>query len=83
MPQFVDRLQAIDENLPLRTVPLEIQTFTPVLSRLDGVRVATFDNQRRAVEAWQRELDRRFPASMRDLPVTQIPIGGRTHGRDA
>src|SRR6266849_2900922 len=42
MPQFVDRLQAIDENLPLRTVPLEIQTFTPVLERLDSIRLETF-----------------------------------------
>lgn len=83
MPQFVDRLQAIDENLPLRTVPLEIQTFTPVLGRLDSIRLETFDNQRRAVEAWQRELDRRFPVSVRDLPITQIPMGRLAHKQDA
>ena len=35
MPRFVDRLQAIHESLPLRTVPLEIQKFTPVLTRLN------------------------------------------------
>ena len=75
MPRFVDRLQAIDENLPLRTVPLEIQKFAPVLTRLDGAHEATFDHQWRAVEAWQRELDRRFAASIRNLPITDIPIG--------
>jgi uncharacterized Fe-S cluster-containing radical SAM superfamily protein len=75
MPRFVDQLQTIDENLPLRTVPLEIQKFTPVLARLDGVRQTTFDHQWRAVEAWQRELDRRFSASLRNLPITEIRIG--------
>ncbi len=35
MKRFVDRLQEIDENLPLRTVPLEIQEFSPVRSRLE------------------------------------------------
>ena len=31
---FVDRLQRIDPNLPLRTIPLEVQAFSPVLPRL-------------------------------------------------
>lgn len=75
MPRFVDRLQAIHENLPLRTIPLEIQKFTPILTRLNGSLLTTFDHQWRAVEAWQRELDRRFPASMRNLPITEIQIG--------
>ena len=75
MPRFVDRLQAIHENLPLRTVPLEIQKFTPILTRLNGSLLTTFDHQWRAVEAWQRELDRRFPASTRNLPITEIQIG--------
>lgn len=75
MPRFVDQLQTIDENLPLRTVPLEIQKFTPVLARLDGFLQTTFDHQWRAVEAWQRELDRRFSASIRNLPITEIRIG--------
>jgi hypothetical protein len=75
MPRFVDRLQAIDENLPLRTIPLEIQKFTPIITRLNGSLLTTFDHQWRAVEAWQRELDRRFSASMRNLPITEIRIG--------
>jgi hypothetical protein len=75
MPRFVDRLQKIDENLPLRTTPLEIQKFTPVLVRLDGHHEATFDHQWRAVEAWQRELEKRFSASMRNLPINEIRIG--------
>lgn len=75
IPRFIDRLQEIDENLPLRTVPLEIQKFTPVLVRLDSIHEGTFDHQWRAIEAWNRELERRFSASMRDLSVTEIQIG--------
>src|SRR3989442_7176324 len=31
MRYFVDRLQSLDQNLPLRTVPLKIERFTPML----------------------------------------------------
>jgi uncharacterized Fe-S cluster-containing radical SAM superfamily protein len=45
MTRFVDRLQEVDRNLPLRTVPLEIQTFTPVKGRLDDTTQAALKNQ--------------------------------------
>jgi uncharacterized Fe-S cluster-containing radical SAM superfamily protein len=73
--RFVDRLQEIDVNLPLRTVPLEIQKFTPVLVRLDGAHERTFEYQWRAVEAWNRELERRFSASMRNASIVKVPVG--------
>ncbi len=76
-------IEEIENNGLGGQIYLEIQTFTPVLERLDSIRLETFDNQRRAVEAWQRELDRRFPASVRDLPITQIPMGRLAHKRDA
>lgn len=34
---FVDRLQKIDANLPLRMVPLEIKVFTPVAGRVQEI----------------------------------------------
>ena len=44
MPAFVDCLQELDVNLPLRTVPLKIATFTPVVSRMnEGRERALFD----------------------------------------
>jgi uncharacterized Fe-S cluster-containing radical SAM superfamily protein len=73
--RFVDRLQEIDVNLPLRTVPLEIQKFTPVLARLDGAHEHTFEHQWRAVEAWQGELVRRFSKGLLGTPITKVPIG--------
>jgi len=60
MARFVDRLQAIDPNLPLRTIPLEIRIFSPVRNRLTTIRKTAMENQQLAVVAWQRELDRRF-----------------------
>lgn len=74
MPRFVDRLQAIDPHLPLRTVPLEIQVYSPVSRRLDATRVAAMDHQYRAIEAWQRELEKRFPSEVRAQNIVDIPL---------
>jgi len=63
MPQFVDRLQQIHEKLPLRVVPLKIEVFSPVVARLDAAKNDALHNQWVAVDAWQRELQLRFPAS--------------------
>lgn len=74
---FVDRLQGVHENLPLRTVPLEIRAFTPVQSRMGPEHEAAIDNQQRVVDAWQREIDTRFSAGARSLPITGVPLGSR------
>jgi uncharacterized Fe-S cluster-containing radical SAM superfamily protein len=76
--RFVDKLQAIDEKLPLRTVPLEIREFAPVLNRLNDARREALHHQWRAVEAWQQELDDRFPAELKCLPITDVHIGNST-----
>lgn len=79
--RFVDRLQAIHENLPLRTIPLKVgvwgvvkkrlQNF-PELHRNDCHRATT--NQQRAADAWMRELDARFSSELRAMPITDISI---------
>jgi hypothetical protein len=84
MPRFVDRLQAIHENLPLRTVPLKIAVFGVVDRRL-----ATFGSDRarqcreaeahqfRAVEAWNAELERRFSAEQRGRAIVDVRLDRR------
>ena len=57
MRRFLDRLQILDERLPLRTIPLEIQLFTPVVKRLDESKRCALKNQWIAVEAWLKELE--------------------------
>lgn len=72
--RFVDQLQCVAPLLPLRVVPLEVQVFTPVRARLSLVRREALVNQQRAVEAWTRELDRRFPSVVRDLPIVDVTL---------
>lgn len=67
--RFFDRLQRIDARLPLRTIPLRIETFTPVRQRMNDVHQNAIDNQERAVEAWQAEREARFTAAERALNV--------------
>jgi hypothetical protein len=80
MPRFLDRLQAIHPNLPLRTVPLEVATFSPMRGRLKTVHQAALDHQHRALEAFCRELSDRFPSAMRERSVSSVPIGAKPLG---
>jgi uncharacterized Fe-S cluster-containing radical SAM superfamily protein len=73
--RFIDSLQRIAPMLPLRVVPLEVQVFTPVQTRLTGNRREALIYQRRAVDVWVRELERRFPAVQRNLPVVDVALG--------
>ncbi len=72
--RFVDRLQRVAPMLPLRVVPLEVQVFTPVRARLTSVRRDALGHQQRAVEAWTRELDRRFHGAVRNLPIVDVAL---------
>ncbi len=72
--RFVDRLQRVAPLLPLRVVPLEVQVFTPVRARLSPVRREALIHQKRAVEAWTRELDRRFPSAVRNLSIVDVVL---------
>ena len=70
--QFVDRLQEIDENVPLRTIPLEIRLFTPVIDRLNETYKQALKNQWLAVEVWQKELEARFTSADRALNIAEV-----------
>ena len=78
MARFVDRLQALDPNLPLRTVPLEIRVFTPVEKRMDSIKAGAIAHQQAAIEAWNYELERRFASSERERNVVDVSLRGRT-----
>jgi hypothetical protein len=77
MARFVDRLQMLDENLPLRTIPLHIDTFTPAKPRLNDARRSALRVQEAAIAAWNEELERRFTATDRARPITEVPCGAR------
>ena len=74
--RFVDRLQAVHENLPLRTIPLEIQAFAPAQSRIKQEHREALKIQRMAVEAWCMELEERYTLDERISPITAVPLTG-------
>lgn len=75
MVRFVDRLQAIHEYLPLRTVPLKIEIYSPVEGRLnEATTAAALQGQEHAIEAWQREIERRFTSAQRALKITAVSL---------
>jgi hypothetical protein len=77
---FVDRLQDLDPNLPLRTVPLEIRMFSPVGARLaaNDERQISMGVQQDAIAAWNEEIEKRFEPAMRARPISAVPL--RTRG---
>lgn len=79
MARFVDRLQEISTLLPLRTVPLEIQMFTPLLTenRVGPINKHAMVNQRDVVAAWSAELDARFPSTLRETPIWAVRLDRR------
>src|SRR5260221_14480590 len=74
MPRFVDHLQTLDENLPLRTVPLEIRVFSPVKKRLDDTMREALKNQYIAIDAWQKELESRYFGEQRTQRIANVPL---------
>jgi uncharacterized Fe-S cluster-containing radical SAM superfamily protein len=76
MARFVDRLQTVHPNLPLRTIPLEIRVYTPVEPRLREIHTESIRTQQLAVEAWCRELEARYPSCERERRITDVPLRG-------
>lgn len=78
--RFVDQLQTVHPNLPLRTVPLNVHPFEVVKQRVSSVpRLAAlgslpFDAQNEAILVWQGELAKRFSPQERALPITEVAI---------
>lgn len=74
--KFIDRLQEIDERLPLRTVPLEVRVFTPVKGRMDTAREAALVHQQIAIATWSEEITRRFTVDERSMNIVDVRLGG-------
>ena len=71
---FVDRLQEISVNLPLRVVPLEVRLFAPVHERMNRRYDHAIKVQWTAVECWKAELEARFPEDLRAKPIHEIAL---------
>ncbi len=72
MAVFIDRLRAINDLLPLRVIPLQIEPFTPTNSRLNVLRSSSIANQLAAVQEWSKCLDHIYPTSLRTRPIHEV-----------
>lgn len=77
MARFVDRLQEIDPRLPLRTVPLEIQVFSPVAPRVRDEHEVAMRHQLIARDEWTRQLENRFSSAELSQPIYGVKLGQR------
>jgi uncharacterized Fe-S cluster-containing radical SAM superfamily protein len=74
MEVFVDRLQAVHPNLPLRTVPLEVQVFTPTAARLTPEHLQAMQVQKLAVREWVQQLEWRFTDDERAKRICDVTL---------
>ena len=77
MAEFVDRLQQVHPNFPLRTVPLRISVFTPTQARLGPDQEKALGLQERAVMAWNHELQQRFSEAELRKNITTHSLDNR------
>jgi uncharacterized Fe-S cluster-containing radical SAM superfamily protein len=74
MKRFVDKLQSIHPNLPLRTVPLKIEVFTPTQGRIKQNHEMALAFQYEVHGAWLEQLNKRFSETERNLPICEISM---------
>ncbi|MDY0903800.1 radical SAM protein [Pedobacter sp. CFBP9032] len=72
IPKFLDRIQKIKNEFPLRIVPLKIFTFTPMKDRTSVDQTELLLGQEKAIEIWQKEIDRRFTHEQKQTPIYMI-----------
>lgn len=74
MAGFVDRLQDLHPNLPLRLVPLRIETFDVVAARLREIHRRALAVQEEAAAAWNEQITSRFSHAERAVPVPLVRL---------
>jgi uncharacterized Fe-S cluster-containing radical SAM superfamily protein len=74
IPEFLDNIQKIHENLPLRIVPLEIFKFKPMMDRMTSIEEELLLGQQEAIKVWTDELKIRFDQTLLDAEITEIKI---------
>lgn len=74
MKRFVDNLQNIHLNLPLRTVPLKIALFTPTKLRIKPDQEKAIKFQYEVHAAWVEELEKRFSKVELSIPICDVEM---------
>jgi uncharacterized Fe-S cluster-containing radical SAM superfamily protein len=72
---FMDSIQNnISHSFLLRTVPLEIFTFSPTATRMNPSHERALQNQYEVLSAWKDELDSRYSRPERERPIYSVPL---------
>lgn len=72
--RFVDLLQDVSPNLPLRTVPLQVRVFSPVKHRLNDQHRHALMTQSEVLDAWRNEINQRFSSDLRSLSIVDVAL---------
>jgi uncharacterized Fe-S cluster-containing radical SAM superfamily protein len=76
MAVFVDRLMALHPRLPLRLVPLRIESYGVVQPRVGPEQERALVVQEEAIAAWNAELAGRFSNAERAVPIAAVALSG-------
>lgn len=74
MREFVDDLQQIHPNLPLRTVPLRIEAYSPTRKRMSEVHSSALEYQHVVHETWKEEIASRYSEDERAILISEVPL---------
>jgi uncharacterized Fe-S cluster-containing radical SAM superfamily protein len=74
MSDFVDRLQAIHPNLPLRLVPLRVEGYGVTRSRMRSTHDLALRHQEEAILLWNAEIAARFSGRERQTPISLVEM---------
>lgn len=74
MTNFVDRLQGIHQNLPLRLVPLRIENYGVVQHRVGPQQRMALAIQEDAISVWNEQIEARFRQGERRAPIPSVSV---------
>lgn len=74
MERFTDKLQEIHPNLPLRTVPLKIEAFTPTQKRMKPEHEEAMVFQHEVHNTWVEQLQQRFSKDNLSTLISDVPM---------
>jgi uncharacterized Fe-S cluster-containing radical SAM superfamily protein len=77
MEAFIDSLQEVHPLLPLRTVPLEVQVFTPTSGRIRPEHLVALEVQKAAISQWTRQIEKRFTLEQRSASICDSRLADR------
>lgn len=71
---LMDKLQKISKYLPLRIIPIKIEIFSAVVSRMTEERELSLLNQYKVLKLWNKELKRRFSTKEMNTNIAELII---------